>query len=310
VPDPWRSIKLRDFEYVVVSPTTMLLRLGGRGPRWGAGGSRPTLVATSRDAINRFNAIPSPPDTRGLLRAAYSVPPELVSPTTKFSLHFDDGHVIVLPEPTEGVARPTTRGAAVPGAPVPVPPVVDPSDVGPPGTVPPGAEAQAVAAVPAAVESIEQPQADERLAAAEARFAELEAEARRAVAQVQELETWRGELERSLTAATDELSEVRAARRADAARMQQLQDELAAATATNERLRAEAEEARAFTAPDSAHEDELSAARAKIEGLRLELAAARETAADAKLDAIRHAAETEAREQAERELDKTSPAPD
>lgn len=292
MPDPWRSIKLRDFEYVVVSPTTMLLRLGGRGPRWGAGGARPTLVATSRDAINHFTAIPSPPDTRGLLRAAYSVPPELVAPTTKFSLHFDDGHVIVLPEPTEGVARPTSRVAVIPGE--------------------PAAEVQPVAAVPAPVEAIEPPRIGDRLAAgetrvAEARVAELEAEALRAAAQVQELETWRGELERSLTAATDELSEVRAARRADAASLQQLQDELAAAKTANERLRAEAEQARASTAPDPAHQDELAIARAKIEGLRLELAAARETAADAKLDAIRHAAETEAREQAERELGEASP---
>ena len=64
-----------------------------------------------------------------------------------------------------------------------------------------------------------------------------------------------------------------------------------------------------------AHGDDaaLAQARTEIEGLRLELAAERESAADARaaaaeaqIEVIRHAAEAEARELAERELAEAS----
>jgi DNA repair exonuclease SbcCD ATPase subunit len=105
VTDAWRSIKIRQFEHVIAGPSTALLRVSGKPPRRRDGLQRPTLLADDGSDVHRFAAIPSPPDPRGVLRAAYSVPTDVMKPDTVFSLELSDGWVIALPSPTPGPGR-------------------------------------------------------------------------------------------------------------------------------------------------------------------------------------------------------------
>jgi chromosome segregation ATPase len=106
VSDAWHSIKIREFEHVLAAPSVALLRVSGRTRRRHSGaGARPVLLADDGQTTWRFVAIPSPPDDRGLLRAAYSVNANLVTSSTVFSLQLTDGSVIALPEPRPGAAR-------------------------------------------------------------------------------------------------------------------------------------------------------------------------------------------------------------
>ena len=103
--DAWQSAKIKHFEHVVVGPSIALLRVTGKAPRRTSGGDiRPTLLADDGHVVQRFAPLPSPPDDR-VLRAAYSVPAEVIKADTVFSLEFDDGSVISLPAPTPGAAR-------------------------------------------------------------------------------------------------------------------------------------------------------------------------------------------------------------
>jgi chromosome segregation ATPase len=77
------------------------------------------LVADDGHTVRRFTALSSPPDRRGILRAAYSVPAATVTPDTVFSLELEDGGVIALPTPTPADARVAvapTQPAPEPGA--------------------------------------------------------------------------------------------------------------------------------------------------------------------------------------------------
>jgi hypothetical protein len=78
-----------------------LLRVGGK-TSWmrSASDERPRLVADDGHTIHRFSPLPAPPDGRGVLRAAYSVPADLLSPDTAFSLELTDGVPMRLPAPT------------------------------------------------------------------------------------------------------------------------------------------------------------------------------------------------------------------
>jgi DNA repair exonuclease SbcCD ATPase subunit len=105
VTDAWRSIKIRQFEHVIAGPTTSLLRVSGKPRRRHGALQRPTLLADDGLHVQRFAAIPSPPDPRGVLRAAYSVPTELMKRDSVFSLELSDGWVIALPAPTPGAGR-------------------------------------------------------------------------------------------------------------------------------------------------------------------------------------------------------------
>lgn len=104
--EAWESAKIKRFEHVTVSPTVVLLRVAGKPARRRlVAERRPVLLADDGDVVKRFVAIPSPPDDRGVLRAAYSVPAELIKPQTVFSLELTDGQVVSLPAPTPGAAR-------------------------------------------------------------------------------------------------------------------------------------------------------------------------------------------------------------
>jgi chromosome segregation ATPase len=115
VSDPWASVKIRQFEHFVAGPSMTLLRIDGKAPRRrSTDGPRPTLLADDGWKVHRFSALPSPPDARGILRAAYSVPAATITPDTVFSLECDDGAIIPLPPPTTAA-----RGLAPPSKPAP-----------------------------------------------------------------------------------------------------------------------------------------------------------------------------------------------
>lgn len=114
--DAWHSLKVRQFEHVAAGPSTALLRVVGRSSFLHAGtDQRPTLLTHNGPDVRRFAAIPSPPDRRGILRAAYSVPADSVTTATTYSLELTDGSSVTLPAPTPGVAR------FLPPAPPPAP---------------------------------------------------------------------------------------------------------------------------------------------------------------------------------------------
>lgn len=97
--DGWQSIKIKQFEHVMASPSTALLRVSGKPPRRRSAGERPALLVEAGPTSLRFAALPAPLDPRGVLRAAYSVPIELVGSETRFSLEHSTGSVTELPPP-------------------------------------------------------------------------------------------------------------------------------------------------------------------------------------------------------------------
>jgi hypothetical protein len=107
MPDAWKSVKIREFEHVPVTTSVALLRITGKPPRrYSPSADRPVLLADDGQQVRRFVALPSPPDDRGVVRAAYSVTADLVATGTIFSLELSDGSTIALPAPTPGAARP------------------------------------------------------------------------------------------------------------------------------------------------------------------------------------------------------------
>lgn len=104
--DDTESLTIVEFEHVAAGPSVMLLRvragLSGAAP---APDRRPALLAEHAGGLERFAALPSPPDPTGVLRAAYSVPATLIAPQTAFSLELDGGATVSLPAPSAGAAR-------------------------------------------------------------------------------------------------------------------------------------------------------------------------------------------------------------
>jgi hypothetical protein len=250
MPDAWNSVKIREFEHVLAAPTVALLRLSGKPPRRrSTAGPRPVLVANDGQTIRRFAAIPSPPDDRGVLRAAYSVSSDLLAPSTTFSLELSDGTVVALPAPQPGVSRlsPEPGSEVQPAPDAPEPP--DGTDERRSGLVSKLTELsarlaeseqardelqQSVEPISAASERIEH-----ELLGARERAARAETEAKQSASALQELETWRGELERRLTETIDELSETKITRTQDEAELLRLGGELAEAQAKVELLQAQ-----------------------------------------------------------------------
>jgi hypothetical protein len=177
VTDASQSIVIGEFEHVAVGSSVVLLRVSGRSsrprpaPDW-----RPALLADHGSGPERYAALPSPPDAEGVVRAAYSVPATAVGVGTRFWLELDDGLVVDLPEPTPGAAR---RAAVADG---------EPTDTDPHQSPAPTAE----------------------LAEAHDRVTRLQGETQAMTATLEELEIWRGELERRLADTTTELAETKA----------------------------------------------------------------------------------------------------
>jgi len=125
VTDTTEPLTIAEFEHVAAGPSATLLRVRATGPATGqAPGQRPELLAEHAAGLERFAALPSPPDPPGILRAAYSVPLALVTPETTFTLALSNGSAVALPVPTAGAARraaapesgeaPPAEGASLP----------------------------------------------------------------------------------------------------------------------------------------------------------------------------------------------------
>jgi hypothetical protein len=176
VTDASQSLVIGEFEHVAVGSSVVLLRVNGTSSRarptadW-----RPTLVADDGSAPQRFAALPSPADAEGVLRAAYSVPAALLGAGPRFWLELQDGQTVALGDPSPGAAR---RPA----------PEDEHGDSAP----------DDVATLTAA------------LAEARDRTTQVQGENETMSATLQELEIWRGELERRLADTTTELAETRA----------------------------------------------------------------------------------------------------
>jgi hypothetical protein len=111
--DAWQSITIQRFEQVTASATTSLLRLRAKPARRRAAAHRPGLVVGNGGDARRFAAVPAPQDPRGTLRAAYSVPSDLVGAETKFWIEHRDGSLTELPQPTlDSRARREEPGSA------------------------------------------------------------------------------------------------------------------------------------------------------------------------------------------------------
>jgi hypothetical protein len=250
MPDAWNSIRIREFEHILAAPTVVLLRVSGKpARRRSTAGPRPVLVANDGTTIRRFAAIPSPPDDRGVLRAAYSVSSDLLAPSTTFSLELTDGRVVALPAPQPGVSRlspgPRVDSPSEPDTPEPP----EGTDERRSGLVSKLTELSArlaeseqardelqlsVAPLSEARERVEH-----ELVGARERAARAETEAKQSAAALEELETWRGELERRLTETIDELSETKIARTRDEGELLRLGGDLAEAEAMVELLQAQ-----------------------------------------------------------------------
>jgi hypothetical protein len=214
-------VKVRQFEQVMTAPSMALLRLTGTAARRsGVPAERPTLLADDGQEVSRFPALPSPPDASGFLRAAYSVPAGVIKSQTVFSLQLADGHVIALPTPTPrpGAEQPPT----------------DPVDVEPGGDDRPALEAQAslreeLADANRRAEDalLEAAAARDQNEALERRNSELGDSLREQRATLDELEIWRGELERRLASMSTELGDAKTRLREAQQELQRVRAELA-----------------------------------------------------------------------------------
>ncbi|MGH2872424.1 MAG: hypothetical protein ACRDL5_08175, partial [Solirubrobacteraceae bacterium] len=112
--DAWHSVKIKHVELVRVGSTTALLRVDGTAPRRrGIGDRRPALiVSTAAAPEQRFEALQAPPDGRGVLRAAYSLPAAQLAGESTLVLRLADGFEVPLPAPAQGAALPTPPQSA------------------------------------------------------------------------------------------------------------------------------------------------------------------------------------------------------
>jgi hypothetical protein len=216
-------VKVRDFEQVMAAPSMALLRVTGTAARRsGVPAERPTLLADDGQEVSRFAALPSPPDARGVLRAAYSVPAGVIKPQTVFSLQLTDGHVIALPAPAP-------RPAAEPPPASPA----DPVGAGAADDDRSGPEAQAalreeLAGANRRAEDalLEAAAARDEHEALERRNSELGDSLREQRAKLDELEIWRGELERRLASMSTELGDAQTRLREGEQELRRLRGEL------------------------------------------------------------------------------------
>jgi hypothetical protein len=242
VTDAWRSVKIEQFEYLMAGSSLAMLRVSATPARRRVRAEeRPTLVADDGLSVQRFAAIPSPPDERGVLRAAYSVPGVLITSHTRFSLQMADGSEVALPEPS-----PSARtGQSVAER------VLDRTDAQRMVAAHETARAEAErmvsehqAARVIAEEAAERARAE--LLALSQRVVDMErgqaeSQTQTSASTLDELETWRGELERRLTATTSELGATKTRLHENDDEIRQLRGDLAEAGARAELAQAQIE---------------------------------------------------------------------
>jgi hypothetical protein len=255
-------VKVRQFEQVMAAPSMALLRVTGTSPHGpDARAERPALLADDGEDVSRFPALPSPPDAFGVLRAAYSVPAAVVTPQTVFSLELAGGYTIALPSPTP---RPAAERSAPDAA--------------------AGLREELADANRRAEEALlETAAARDQNEDLERRNSELGDSLREQRATLDELEIWRGELERRLASMSTELGDATA------------------------RLREGEQELRRVRAGLADAEERAGLAEAQVASLTQQLQAAGAVtpppaAPDVDLDELSRRAVAEAGEQAAREL--------
>jgi hypothetical protein len=183
VTDASDSLVIGEFEHVAVGPSVVLLRVNGRSSRpRPSPGWRPALIADHGSGPERFDALPSPPDAEGVLRAAYSVPAALITAGARFALELQDGETVELGTPAPGTPRRPSGDAAARAEHSPRP----------------------------AQGSDQLTSLSAELAVARDHATELQGENETMTATLEELEIWRSELERRLADTTTELAETRA----------------------------------------------------------------------------------------------------
>jgi chromosome segregation ATPase len=109
VSDRPQSVQIKAFEQVEPVPGIALLRVLADQSRRRTSTSRPNLVIQDGDSTHRFAPLPAPEDARGVLRGAYSVPLDLLEHDVTFALEFQGGVPLILPRPTTGSMRQPTR---------------------------------------------------------------------------------------------------------------------------------------------------------------------------------------------------------
>jgi chromosome segregation ATPase len=103
------AMELEEFEHVLATPGTALLRVLAHRSQRRDSDQRPTLLAGDGETVHRFAALPAPPDPSGTLRAAYPVPLLLLGPHSTYALELSGGGVVDLPTPTPGSRRVAPR---------------------------------------------------------------------------------------------------------------------------------------------------------------------------------------------------------
>jgi predicted nucleic acid-binding Zn-ribbon protein len=96
-------IELEEFEHVMATAGTALLRVRARRPSGSREvDQRPTLLTNDGETVHRFAPLAAPADPRGTLRAAYPVPIRLLGPRSTYALELSSGAVLELPAPIPG----------------------------------------------------------------------------------------------------------------------------------------------------------------------------------------------------------------
>lgn len=203
-------MKIRQFEQVSTGSDTSLLRISGESPWRRATSTRPVLRVDRHGDAHRFAALPAPDDPRGSLRAAYSIPSGLITANSKFWLEHADGALTELPPPVAGAGRSNADLATDAEDPTEAPASRDRSAE--PGELPETERRSDLLA---------------KLAEQSRELARAERENRELRDTIRELEVWRGELERRLTAISTELGIAKEAREADERELKRLREALA-----------------------------------------------------------------------------------
>lgn len=251
---------------------TSLLRVGGKSP-WRRATSTPPILRIDKSGdAHRFEALPASDEPRGWLRAAYSVPTNLIAADSKYWLEHPDGSQTELPQPVTGPGRASGDSAAAD----------EHAEYA--GDTALERELTALRSGRASLEqeldqsrdqlrimTLERDELSRQAAAfdgvavkARERAGKAEAANEQLRDTISELEVWRGELERRLAAISSELGVAKAAREADARERKRLHEALADADSRSEREGQSAEVSQT-----------LAAQAAEIELLVAELAALR-----------------------------------
>jgi uncharacterized coiled-coil DUF342 family protein len=108
--DAQDSLQLGQFDHVLATTGTALLRVAALAPEESDAHAQLTLVIDDGSEVHRIAQLPGSPGHAGKLRAAFAVPATLVADENKFALALDGDGTIDLPTPTRGRGRAVRTG--------------------------------------------------------------------------------------------------------------------------------------------------------------------------------------------------------